>query len=101
MGITIYVTYPSVTEAKKITDQLLAKKLVACVTFFPIKSKFWWQGKIQQADEVMTLLTTKKQNWVKVRAEIKKMHSYQLPCIEKTEFEANKDYEDWIKKVTK
>ncbi|MFA6254797.1 MAG: divalent-cation tolerance protein CutA [Patescibacteria group bacterium] len=101
MGITIYVTYPSLTEAKKITDKLLAQKLVACVTFFPIKSKFWWQGKIQQANEVVTLLTTKKENWAKVRAEIKKMHSYKVPCIEKTEFAANIDYEDWIKKVTK
>lgn len=101
MGITIYVTYPNRAEAEKITNHLLQKRLVACVTFFPIKSKFWWQGKIQQANEVVTLLTTRKQNWDKVRDEIKKMHSYQVPCIEKTEFVANQDYEAWIKKVTK
>lgn len=74
--------------------------MIACVKFLPIKSKFWWQGKIEQANEVVTLLTTKKQNWLKVRDEIKKMHSYQVPGIEKTKFTANKDYENWIKKVT-
>ena len=74
--------------------------MVACVKFLPIKSKFWWQGKIQQANEIATLLTTKKENWVKVQDEIKKMHSYEVPCIEKTEFTADRNYEDWIKKVT-
>jgi len=101
MPITIYVTCPTKKEAQKIATFLLKKHLIACATFFPIKSKFWWQGKIQSADEVVTLLTTKKQNWQKVRDEIKKMHSYQVPCIEKTEFEATKEYEDWIKNVTK
>jgi len=101
MGITIYVTHKNQAEAEKIADYLLKKKLIACATFFPIKSKFWWQGKIQRANEIVTLLTTKKQNWLKVKAEIKKLHSYQVPCIEKTEFIDNDDYEDWIKKVTK
>lgn len=101
MGLIIYVTYPNLKEAKKITDHLLKQKLVACVTFFPIKSKFWWQGKINQANEVATLLKTKKENWEKVKKEIKKMHSYQAPGIEKMEFVANKDYEDWLRKVIK
>lgn len=101
MGITIYVTYPNFKEAKKITDHLLTKKLAACVTFFPVKSKFWWQGKINQANEVATLLKTKKENWEKVKREIKKMHSYRVPCIEKIITEANKEYETWIKDITK
>ena len=101
MGITIYVTYPNLKEAKKATDHLLKEKLVACIAFSSIKSKFWWQGKIDTANEVVTLLATKKHNWTKARDEIKKMHSYKVPCIKKTEFVANVDYENWIKNVTK
>jgi len=101
MAITICVTYPNLKEAKKISNYLFTKRLVACVKFLPVKSQFWWRGHIQKTNEVMALLTTKKQNWTKVRDEIKKRHSYEVPCVEKISFEANKEYEGWIKEVVK
>jgi len=99
--ITIYSTYKNKAEAKKIAKLLLQKRLIACATFFPIESSFWWKGKINNAKEVVALLTTKESNWEKVKNIIKKMHSYEVPCIEKTKFVATKEYEDWIKSTTK
>ena len=99
--ITIYVTYKNLAEAKKIVNHLLKKRLIACANFFPIKSAYWWQGKIVNNNEVVSILKTPKKNWNKVKAEIKKMHSYKVPCIEKMEVEAGIDYENWVKKVTK
>ena len=101
MTITIYVTFPNSAEAKKIINSLLKKRLVACANFWPIKSAYWWQAKIQNDDEIAAFLKTKKENWEKVKAEIKKMHSDQVPCIEKITTEANKEYETWIKDITK
>ena len=74
MGITVYVTYPNLKEAKKITNHLLKKKLVACANFWPIKSMYWWKGKIENDNEVVAILKTRKENWNKVKTEIKKMH---------------------------
>ena len=99
--ITIYVTYKNLAEAEKIANYLLKKRLIACANFFPIKSTHWWKGKIVNGNEVVSIFKTQKKNWTKVKTEIKKMHSYQVPCIEKMEVEANIDYENWVKKVTK
>jgi len=88
-------------EAKKVTSHLLQKKIIACANFFPISSSFWWKGKMDNSNEIVALLKTKKQNWEKVKSEIKKIHSYETPCIMKLDVEANEDYEDWIEKETK
>jgi len=45
----IYITAPSLDEAEKIARRLLEKKIAACVNIFPIKSFFWWEGKIESA----------------------------------------------------
>jgi len=101
MGITIYVTYPNLKEAKKIANHLLKRRLIACANFWLIKSAYWWKGKIQNDNEVVTILKTKKENWPKIKTEIKKIHPYEVPCIEKINVEANRNYEDWINAVTK
>ncbi|MFA5022255.1 MAG: divalent cation tolerance protein CutA [Patescibacteria group bacterium] len=101
MPIEIYVTFPNRLEAEKITNQLLKNRLVACATFFPITSRYWWQGKLSRSKEIAAFLITTNKNWLKTKTEIKKMHSYQVPCIKKIKFEANKEYENWVKDVTK
>ncbi len=99
--ITIYVTFKNKVEAKKIATALLKKKLIACVTFYPIESIFWWKSKITSAKEYASLLTTTSSHWDKVKNEIEKMHSYDIPCIEKSNSTATKEYTNWVKKVTK
>ena len=98
--ITIYVTYQNQTEAKKITSALFKDKLIACATFLPVKSQYCWQGKIIKTNEVASWLTAKATNWAKIKSTIEKMHSYQVPCIKKEKFLANKEYENWINEVT-
>lgn len=88
-------------EAKKVTSHLLQKKIITCANFFPITSSFWRKGKIDNSNEIVALLKTKKQNWEKVKSKIKKIHSYETPCIMKLDVEANKDYEDWIEDESK
>lgn len=99
--IIIYVTYPNMDEATKIVSHLLQKKLIACANYFPITSSFWWKGKIDNSDEIVSILKTKKENWETVKSEIKKMHSYETPCIMKLDAEANAEYELWVNSETK
>lgn len=98
--VVLYVTCKDKEEAEKISSELLNKRLIACVNFLPIQSSFWWKGKIDTSDEIVALLKTKKENWKKVEEEVRKIHSYETPCIMKFDVEANKDYEKWINKVT-
>lgn len=99
--ILIYVTHENMNNAQKIASHLLQKKLIACSNFFPIKSSFWWKGKIENSDEVVSLLKTRSGNWEKVKSEIKRIHPYEIPCIMKIDVEANMDYESWINNETK
>jgi periplasmic divalent cation tolerance protein len=99
--IILYVTNPDLKTAKKIGNALLKKKLIACANYFPITSGYWWKGKIANDKEIVALLKTKKENWVKVKKEAAKMHPYEVPCIIKLNVSANKEYEKWVKKSTK
>ena len=99
--IILYVTHKNLENAQKIASDLLQKKLIACANFFPITSSYWWKGKIENSEEIVSLLKTRKENWEKVKSEIKKIHPYETPCIMKINAEANADYESWINEETK
>ena len=94
--IIIYVTHRNKDNAQKVAFHLLEQKLIACANFFPITSSYWCGGKIENSNEMVSLLKTKKENWEKVKSEIKKIHPYETPCIMKIHVDANEDYEYWI-----
>ncbi len=95
--IIIYVTFPNQKEGEKITRHLLDKKLIACVNFFPITSSYLWKGKIEQGNEIVGLLKSQEKNWNKIKKEIKKLHSYKIPCIIKMKIDVNEEYEKWVR----
>lgn len=100
--ILVYVTCKNLEEAQKISTMLLEKRLVACTNFFPIKSMYWWNKEINQDDEVAMLLKTRKESFKTVEEEIKKIHSYERPCIISLDVkEASKEFLEWIKKEVK
>jgi periplasmic divalent cation tolerance protein len=99
--ILIYVTHKNLKEAKKVAEHLLKKRLIACANFVPIESSYLWKGKIESGKEVVSLLKTKKENWLKVKKEVEKIHPYDIPCIIKLEVESNNPFAQWIKRETK
>ena len=75
--VELVLTCGSWQEAQRITDALLNKHLVACVEMIDIKSKYHWQGKVEEANEVKLIMETVAANFDKVEAEVKKLHSYE------------------------
>ncbi len=96
--IFVYVTTPSKKVANRIAQYLLKKRLVACTNIFPIDSAYWWKDKIEKTKEYVAMLKTKRENWEEVKAEIKRIHPYTIPCITKIDVEANREYEEWLRK---
>lgn len=99
--ITIYVTHANEDEAEKVTMHLLNKHLIACANFSPVRSTFWWKGKIETNEEIVTLLKTSEENFEQVKQEILSIHPYETPCILKIEAEANEAYAEWVYNETK
>ncbi|MCC7432762.1 divalent-cation tolerance protein CutA [Candidatus Peregrinibacteria bacterium] len=94
--IIIYITHPNLKIAKKIVKSLMESRLIACGNFFPIQNTYWWEGKIENSKEVVSIVKTKTRNWEKVKSAVIKLHPYETPCIIKLSASANNDYESWI-----
>jgi periplasmic divalent cation tolerance protein len=97
--IIIYIVCKDKEEAVKISRQLLEARLAACTNMFSIESSYWWEGKIEDAQEVVLLVKTLKRNFEKIKHEVKKLHSYKIPCIFSLKaHRTDKAYFHWLKK---
>ena len=99
--IFAYITNPTKEEARKIAMHLLRKKLIACANIFPINSLYWWKGKIAEENEFILIAKTINSNFEKVKKEVEKMHSYNVPCIAKIRADSNRKFLDWVKSEVK
>jgi periplasmic divalent cation tolerance protein len=95
--ILVYITCRDREEAKKISRHLLEKRLVACTNVFPIKSFYRWKNKISENSEIVMIAKSLEENFEKIRREIGKIHSYDIPCILKIKVKGNKEFLGWIK----
>ena len=96
--IVILITTKDKKEASKIAQGLLEAKLIACANIISgVQSLFWWQGKIDSAQEVLLVLKTKKILFKKLSAQVKSLHSYKTPeIISLPIINGSKDYLEWI-----
>lgn len=97
----IYITCKNEEEAVKISKHLLEKKLIACSNMHPIRSMYWWEGKIQDEKEIVIIAKTLEKNYGKIKEEVAKIHSYDVPCILKIDAEANESYDKWVNEEVK
>ena len=69
-------------DAAKIARTLVEKRLAACAQVIgPIASTYWWQGKIETAEEWLCLVKTRIDLGEEVEKAIKEIHPYELPEI--------------------
>ncbi|MFZ3063463.1 MAG: divalent-cation tolerance protein CutA [Actinomycetota bacterium] len=99
----VYVTTANQEEARRIGRTLVEKRLAACVNIIPIvQSIYWWKGKIYDEEEALMFVKTTKERVEEVIAEVKKLHSYEVPAIDVLDISAgNPDYLNWISKEVK
>lgn len=99
----VLVTASNISEAEKIADSLLNNKQAACVNIFEkVRSRYWWEGKIEKTEESLMIIKTKHKNIDEMIKLIKKEHSYTVPeIIALPIMEGNSDYLKWIDTETK
>ena len=99
-----YMTCKNKIEANKIALDLVKKDLVACANIIPgVKSYFKWnKKKINIIKESILIGKTVKKNMNKIIFHVKKISSYECPCIVFVDIKnGNKDFLSWIKSSTK
>ena len=78
---TIITTCPDKKSAKKIANQLVENRLVACVQMFPIESVYRWKNEICNENEIVLFMKSKPEMFDKIMTTIKENHTYEVPEI--------------------
>ena len=77
-----YITCSKKKEAQKIGTLLVKNKLVACANIISnVESIFRWKGKVNTSKEILIVGKTMNKNIQKIIKNVKKIHSYKIPCI--------------------
>jgi periplasmic divalent cation tolerance protein len=97
-AVLVYTTWPSIVEAEQAGRAIVEKRLAACVNILPgMVSHYWWQGKIERAEEAVMLVKTRASLAEAVRQAVKERHSYTTPAIMVLPVESvDADYYRWI-----
>jgi periplasmic divalent cation tolerance protein len=78
--LLVLSTTGSKTEARKIAEALVERRLAACVNIVPgIMSVYRWEGKVAEAAEYLLLIKTVQGREEQLRSAINEIHSYELP----------------------
>ncbi len=101
--IVLFITASNGEEAHKIAEVLLNQRKVACVNIVPrVSSLFWWQGKLDSAQESLLIVKTKASLLPEIINLVKGVHSYEVPeIIALPIVGGNQDYLEWIDKEVK
>ena len=99
----LFITTANTEEAQRISSMLLNQKKAACVNIVPkVSSLFWWQDKLDSAQESLLIVKTKTSLLNEVVTLVRKIHSYDIPeIIALPIVGGNQDYLDWIGKEVK
>lgn len=99
----VLVTASSREEAEKIVQSLLEEKLIACANITsPVFSLFWWQGKIDSAQEHIIIMKTRMNLFNRLAERVKTLHSYQVPEIIAIPIVSGyKPYMEWLESSLK
>ncbi|MBI3600667.1 MAG: divalent-cation tolerance protein CutA [Nitrospinae bacterium] len=80
--VVIFITAGSIEEAEKIGKGLVEEKLAACANIIqPIKSIFFWEGKLCEEKEALMVVKSKPELFKPLMDYVKKNHSYKVPEI--------------------
>jgi periplasmic divalent cation tolerance protein len=78
--LIVLSTCPSEDEARRIARGLVEDRLAACVNILPgAKSVYHWQGRVEESDELLLMIKTRRDLLDKLGKRLSQMHTYEVP----------------------
>jgi periplasmic divalent cation tolerance protein len=75
----VLITAGERAEAERVARALLEARLAACVNLVPgMTSLYWWEGKIEQAEEVLLVVKTRLALMPRLLEAVRAAHSYEV-----------------------
>ena len=80
--IVVLSTCSSPEQGHRIARGLVEKRLAGCVSVLPaVRSFYRWKDAIEEDDEVLLVIKSSRALFDRVRSEIVRLHSYEMPEI--------------------
>ncbi|GIH78495.1 divalent-cation tolerance protein CutA [Planobispora longispora] len=100
--LQVLTTVESHREGTELARSITGARLAACVQIVgPIRSVYWWEGRLEEAEEWQLLAKTTADAFPALEAHIKANHSYDTPEIIATPIVAGSaGYLTWISEET-
>ena len=100
--LVVMTNTPDIDVARKIADDLLEKKIAACVNIVSgCESHFIWKGKREQATEFHLQIKTTVSRYNQVESSIRALHPYHVPeIIAFPVSRGSHDYLSWVAEET-
>ena len=97
----VITTVGSKDEGDRLAEELVTRRLAACVQTTPVSSVYTWNGALQKDAEYLLLIKTTARRYDELVAAIREIHSYEVPEIVRLSIEAGFDpYLEWLSKST-
>ncbi len=96
--VEVLITAGSPREARRLARHLVERRLAACVNLHPVRSVYRWRGGVEEAREVALAAKTTRARYPALEAEVRRLHSYEVPCIVALPVESGSpSYLEWVR----
>jgi len=86
---------------QQLINEILSRKLAACIQTFPIESHYFWQGRVCHDDEILISIKTLTVHYSQLTQVIEAHHNYDLPQIIQVPIaDGFTPYLEWIRNTT-
>ncbi len=93
----VFTTTDKKNIAKLIANELILKKLAACVQIHEVESFFEYNGKVSNIEEFRLIIKAKSADYKNIEKSITSIHNYELPQIIKLDItEGLPSYLNWL-----
>ncbi len=73
-------TCGSSDEAARLAQELVSRRLAACVNIVPgVRSFYWWENRVQDDSEFLLVIKTRVEALPELQAALQELHSYDVP----------------------
>lgn len=82
-AFVVFSSFATEADAARVTRVLLEERLIACANLLPgARSLYRWQDRIEDKQETIALMKTRKQDWVALMSRLHDLHPYDTPeCV--------------------
>jgi periplasmic divalent cation tolerance protein len=102
-ALEVHITAPDRDQAVALARVLVEERLAACVNIVgAVRSIYRWEGRIDEDDEVLCLVKTRRELFAALTARVHALHPYEVPQILAFEIvDGSPAYLAWLDEATR